>query len=85
VHKCDLCNEVRDCVPKVIGDKEYDVCVECWKALKKKLKGKGKEIRIVEPLVLLPDPRELRQREDDEPEQFPGEPPVIWAGNGLTP
>jgi hypothetical protein len=33
MQKCDLCNEVRDCVPKVIGDKEYDICLECWKAL----------------------------------------------------
>ena len=81
--KCDLCNEVRDCVPNVIGDKEYDICLECWKALGEKLKGKGKAIRIVEPVILLPDPRESRQREDEEP-QFPGEPPIIWAGSERT-
>jgi hypothetical protein len=23
--RCDLCNEGRDCVLKVIGDKEYDI------------------------------------------------------------
>jgi hypothetical protein len=80
VHKCDLCNEVRDCAPKVIGDKEYDICLVCWKALEEKLKGKGKEIKIVEPVVLLPDPGEPRQKEDEEP-QFPGEPPVIWSGS----
>jgi hypothetical protein len=56
---------------EVIGDKEYDVCLECWKALEEKLKGKGKEIRIAEPVILLSDPRESRQREDEEP-QFPG-------------
>ena len=76
--KCDLCDAVRDCVLKIIGDKEYDICLECWKALEEKLKGKGKEIRIGEPVILLPDPRESRQREDGEPE-FPGGPPVIWA------
>jgi hypothetical protein len=81
--KCDLCNEVRDCVPKVIGDMEYDICLECWKALEEKLKGKGKEIRIVEPVILLPDPRESRQRENEEP-QFPGEPPIIWSGSEHT-
>ena len=78
MHKCDLCNEVRDCVPKVIGDKEYDICPECWKALEEKLKGKG--IRIVKPVILLPDPRESKQRKDEEP-QFPGEPPIIWSGS----
>jgi hypothetical protein len=83
MQKCDLCNEVRDSVPKVIGDKEYDICLECWKALEEKLIGKGKEIRIAEPVILLPNPRESRQREDEEP-QFPGEPPVIWAGSERT-
>jgi len=82
-HKCDLCNEVRDCVPKVIGDKEYDICRECCKTLEEKLKGKGKAISIVEPVILLPDPRESKQREDEEP-QFPGEPPIIWSGSERT-
>jgi hypothetical protein len=86
VHKCDLCNEVRDCAPKFIGDKEYDVCVECWKALGEKLKGKGKEIRIVEPLILLPDPREF-EAEGRRPTRTISwrASRVIWAGNGLTP
>ena len=83
MQKCDLCNELRDCAPKIIGDKEYDICTECWKALEEKLKGKGKEIRIVEPVILLPDPRESRQREDEEP-QSPGEPLIIWAGSERT-
>ena len=81
--KCDLCNEVRDCTPKVIGDKEYDICLECWKALEEKLRRKGREIGTVEPLILLPDPRESRQREDEEP-PFPGEPPIVWSGSEHT-
>jgi hypothetical protein len=74
----------RDCVPKVIGDKEYEICLACWKVLEEKLKGKGKEIRIAEPVILLPDPRESRQREGEEPPS-PRETPIIWAENDLAP
>jgi hypothetical protein len=81
--KCDLCNEVRVCVPKIIGDREYEICMECWNGLEEKLKGKGKEIRIGEPVILLPDPRESRQREGEE-QPFPGEPPIVWSGSEHT-
>jgi hypothetical protein len=40
---CDLCGEKRECLPRCIEDKEYDVCSECWNALARKLKGKGKD------------------------------------------
>jgi ribosome-binding protein aMBF1 (putative translation factor) len=40
---CDLCSEKRECLPKSIEGKEYDVCSECWTALAKKLEGKGKQ------------------------------------------
>lgn len=76
--KCDLCNEVRDCVPNVIGEKEYDICLECWKALEEKLKGKGRETKTAEPLILLPNPQESTQKEDEEP-QYPLQPPIIWS------
>jgi hypothetical protein len=76
--KCDLCDQIRDCLPRIIGDKEYDICRECWNALEEKLKGKGRETKTAEPLILLPDPRESSRREDEEP-QFPGEPPIIWS------
>jgi len=76
-HKCDLCDRVRDCLQKIIGDKEHDICQECWKALEEKLRGKGRETKFGEPLVLLPDTQEPRQKEG-EPE-FPGEPPIVWS------
>jgi hypothetical protein len=30
---CDLCGQARECQPKVIDGKEYDICGECWKPL----------------------------------------------------
>jgi hypothetical protein len=35
--------EKRECLPRCMEDKEYDVCSECWNALARKLKGKGKD------------------------------------------
>jgi hypothetical protein len=40
-----------------------------------KLKTKGREVRVDEPLILLPDPRD-GHKDDEEPE-LPGEPPII--------
>ena len=71
---CDLCGETKDCLPKEIAGREYDICSGCWNALAQKLKGKGRRVR--EP-VLLP-PRTPREREDDEP-PLPGGPPKIWG------
>jgi ribosome-binding protein aMBF1 (putative translation factor) len=71
---CDLCGEAKDCARKEIEGKEYDICSECWKPLEQKFRGKG---RAKKEMVLLPPPRERKEREDDEP--GPGEPPKIWG------
>ncbi|PYV91936.1 MAG: hypothetical protein DMG05_06015 [Acidobacteria bacterium] len=40
IYKCDLCNQIRECVQKKIDGKYYDVCVDCWSPLEEKLRGK---------------------------------------------
>ena len=72
---CDLCGAAKDCLRKEIEGKEYDICSKCWNPLAQKLRGKG---RVKNPeTVLLPPPRVLKEREDEEP--LPGEPPKIWG------
>lgn len=74
---CDLCGEAKDCLPKEIEGKEYDICSECWNRLGQKLKGKGRAIH--RETVFLPPPRAMKERVDDEPERPPGEPPKIYG------
>jgi hypothetical protein len=71
---CDLCGEAKDCLQKEIEGKEYDICSACWTPLEQKLRGKG---RTKKEMVLLPPPRALGEREDEE-KPMPGEPPKIW-------
>ncbi len=71
---CDLCGETKDCLPKEIEGREYDICSECWNALAQKLKGKGRRIRET---VLLP-PRTPKELEEEDP-PLPGGPPKIWG------
>lgn len=71
---CDLCGASKDCLPKEIQGREYDICSGCWNALAQKLKGKGR--RMCET-VLLP-PRTPKEREEEEPPP-PGGPPKIWG------
>ncbi len=40
IYKCDLCDQIRECVQKKIEGKYYDICLECWKPLEEKLRGK---------------------------------------------
>lgn len=72
---CDLCGEAKECLPREIERKEYDICAECWSTLAQKLKGKGR-VKARET-VFLPPPRESRPNEEVEP--LPGEPPKIWG------
>ena len=77
---CDLCGKPKDCLPKEIEGKEYDICLDCWNPFAQKLAGKGREKG--REIVLLPPPH--KEREDEPPEPLPGEPPKIWgAANKL--
>jgi len=71
---CDLCGKAKDCLQKEIDGQEYDVCSECWEPLAQKLKGKGRE--KLREMVLLP-PRQIKDREEEEPQPLRTEPPVI--------
>jgi len=73
---CDLCGKAKDCLPKEMEGKEYDICSECWEPLAQKLRGKGRE--KFREIVLLP-PRPIKEREEEEPEphSLPGGPPLI--------
>lgn len=73
---CDLCGEAKDCLQKEIEGKEYDICSQCWSPFAQKLRGKGR-VKTRET-VFLPPPR-VKEREDEEPEPLPGEPPKIWG------
>lgn len=73
---CDLCGNAKECEPKEIEGKEYDICADCWKPLAEKLKGKGRTCKPRET-VILPAPKS-----DPEPQRempAPGGPPKIWA------
>jgi ribosome-binding protein aMBF1 (putative translation factor) len=74
LYKCDLCDQVGECVRKVIDGREYDICHDCWNPLEQKLKGKGKPND--RETVYIPAP-ERREPEKEKPS--PGEPPTIWC------
>jgi hypothetical protein len=73
VYRCDLCDQVKDCLQKEIDGKEYDICRECWAELAAKLQGKGRPTESRE-IVLLP-PRAKPQEPEESPK--PGDPPII--------
>ena len=74
---CDLCDEAKDCRPKEIDGKEYDICSECWNPFAEKLRGKGRAKN--RETVFLPAPTISKEREEEEPGPPPGEPPTIWG------
>jgi hypothetical protein len=76
---CDLCGQARECQPKEIDGKEYDICADCWKPLAEKLKGKGRMRKERETVFLPPLPKEPEQ---PGPKPAPGEPPKIWGSVG---
>ena len=76
---CDLCGEAKDCVPKEIDGKEYDVCGECWQPLAEKLKGKGRRKRKREAVLMPPLTKEPERQEPKRP----AEPPKIWGASRL--
>ena len=76
---CDLCNQAKQCEPKEIESKEYDICAECWKPLAEKLKGKGRARKERETVFL---PHFPKEPEPPGPKPAPGEPPKIWGSIG---
>jgi len=74
---CDLCGRSTDCQQIEIEGKEYDICAECWNPFAQKLQGKGRTKH--REFVLLPPPGTTTQREVEQPEPLPGEPPKIWG------
>ena len=81
VYRCDLCNEVRECTPREIGDREYDICSDCWNSLLDKLNGKGRSKRAREFVTLPAQPESPH-----EPKQppMPGIPPTIFGSADLV-
>lgn len=77
---CDLCGKARECLPKEIEGKEYDICSECWNPLSEKLKGKGRAKKSRETVFLPPLPTKGKEVEPAKP--VPGEPPKIWGSAG---
>ena len=75
VYKCDLCDQVKECLQKEIDQKEYDICRECWHELQAKLQGKGRPKESRE-IILLPV-RDEPEKPKEAPE--PGEPPIIHS------
>jgi len=71
---CDLCGQAKDCSPKEIEGKEYDICTDCWKPLAEKLTGKGRP-KKKRGHVFLPPLKTEPERPESKP--APGEPPKI--------
>lgn len=76
---CDLCGQAKECLQKEIEGREFNICVECWRPLEEKLKGKGRLKRKRET-VFLP-PRPVPEREPEEPKSPPGLPPKIFSAD----
>jgi len=76
---CDLCGKEKQCRPREIEGKEYDICSDCWNPLAQKLKGKGREKKDRE-MVFLPPVTQAPEPKEAKP--IPGEPPKIWGGAG---
>jgi len=74
---CDLCGQTKECQPKKIEGKEYDICAECWNPLAEKLKGKGR-VKKERETVFLPS-QAIPEPKPEDPKPVPGEPPKIWG------
>jgi len=75
---CDLCNKAKDCLPRDIEGKVYDICFDCWNPLAEKLKGKGRAKKREREVVFLPPTKQ--EPEAPELKPLPGEPPKILCG-----
>jgi ribosome-binding protein aMBF1 (putative translation factor) len=72
---CDLCGQAKDCLPKVIEGREFDICADCWRPFDEKLKGKGR-VKKTRETVFLPT---RTGPEPEEPKLPPGRPPKIFG------
>jgi hypothetical protein len=77
---CDLCDQVKECSSRLIENREYDICAQCWEALAERLKGKGREKSS--EIVCLPPPTPSPDRKD-EPEPPPNLPRVFGVASIL--
>ena len=73
---CDLCGQLKECRPKEIEGREYDICSGCWKPLAEKLKGKGRVRKERETVFLPPLVTPEPKCEEVKPPQGP---PKIWG------
>jgi hypothetical protein len=73
-----VCGQARECLPKEIEGREFDLCPDCWRPLEEKLRGKGRVKRQREMVVL---PRTTPETE--EPKTPPGSPPRIFGEAAL--
>jgi ribosome-binding protein aMBF1 (putative translation factor) len=80
--QCDLCGKKKQCRPREIEGKEYDICSECWTPFARRLKGKGRKALAVkgdvEMIVL---PQQITIPAPEAPQRLPGGPPKIWSGS----
>jgi hypothetical protein len=79
---CDLCGQSKECWPREIEGREYDICSKCWNRLAQKLEGKGRVKRDRE-MVFLPPRTTPTPPEPAESKPLPGEPPRIWSSSTL--
>ncbi len=77
---CDLCGQQKECLPREIEGRVYDICEDCWKPLAEKLTGKGTAKKKERPTVFLPP---LTQEPEAPPKPSPGKPPKIWGEGRL--
>ena len=77
---CDLCGQTKECSPRQIEGKEYDICAECWNPVAEKLKGKGR-VKKQREVVCLPPLTKVPELPATKPTP-PGEPPKIFGGFG---
>ena len=77
--QCDLCEQAKECTPRQIEGKEYDICADCWNPLEEKLKGKGRGKKQRGTVFLPP----LKKEPEPPPRNpSPSEPPKIWGEAG---
>jgi hypothetical protein len=73
-----VASSLRPFTQRLIEDKEYDVCSDCWTSLVQRLQGKGRPKRDNE-IITLPQPRVPDSPDEPKPSRFPGAPPTVYG------